>query len=72
MTYDLWDVETRFYYGRYEREDDVLHLVATLIDHYGDHYADDLELVVGEDGGDNLTGLALVERARRLAPAVGD
>jgi hypothetical protein len=72
VTYDLWDVETRFYYGRYTSEDEALHLVATLLDHYGDRYADKLELIVGEDGAENLTGMALVERARRLVRTAGD
>ena len=68
MTYDLWDVELRKYFGQFDSEIEALSVVRSLIDAYGDDYADDMELA-GEDDRPNLTGRALVERTRRLVPA---
>ncbi|HEY7034457.1 MAG TPA: hypothetical protein VH482_24180 [Thermomicrobiales bacterium] len=78
MAYHLWDVGTRFYYGQFDDEAEVMTLVRSLIDHYGRDYAADLELIVGEGGDDNLTGAPLAERAYskeltpRLAHASGN
>ncbi len=63
MVYHLWDVGTRFYYGQFDDEAAVLTLVRSLIDHDGRGYADDLELIVGEGGDDNLSGAPLIDRA---------
>lgn len=38
--------------------------VRALLDQYGDPYANDLELVIGEGGDENLSGAALVARIR--------
>ncbi len=66
--YDLWDVELGKYLGRFEHEAEALAYVRSLLDRYGDAYAADLELGAtdDEDGRGNLTGAALVERARGL------
>jgi hypothetical protein len=69
MTYHLWDVGTRFYYGQFDDEGDVMALVRSLLAHYGDAYADELELIVDEGGDHDLSGPSLVERARSLDQA---
>lgn len=68
MTYDLWDVELGKQLGSYSTEAEALRLARLLIDAYGEEYAADLELAVEDERGPNLTGSALVERARTIAP----
>ena len=68
MTYDLWDVELGKQLGSYTTEAEALRLARMLIDAYGDEYAADLELAVEDGSCPNLTGAALVERARAVAP----
>ncbi len=64
MTYELWDIAARFFFDRFTSEDEALAFVRTLLDQYGDAYAADLELVVGEGGHQNLSGTALAARSR--------
>ena len=66
MTYDLWDIGARFFFDRFLSEEEALAYVARLLEEYGDTYAEDLELVVGEGGQRNLSGRSLVERVRAL------
>ena len=70
MMYDLWDIEARFFFDRYDSYDSeevALGVVRALLDERGDDYADDLELVIGEGGQENLSGTALIRRARSVA-----
>ena len=69
MKYDLWDIEARYFFDRYDSEDEALRVVSALLDERGDGYAGDLELVVGEGGHENLTGAALIQRARSVVGA---
>ena len=66
MKYDLWDVEARFFFDRFGSEEEALAVVRELLEENGEAYADDLELIIGEGGDQNLTGEALVRRARSL------
>jgi len=68
MIHDLWDVEARFYFGRFESEDDALKFVRELIDANAEDYADALELGSPDDpsASRSVSGAVLVERARRL------
>jgi len=68
MRYDLWDISARFFFDRFASEVEALTFVRALLDQYGDAYADDLELVVGDSGADNLSSESLVARARSGAP----
>lgn len=67
--YDLWDVESRKYFGPFPTEEAALKMVEGLLAANGDGYADVLELgaVDDEAGERNLTGAALVERVRARA-----
>jgi hypothetical protein len=70
MHYDLWDVETGNYLGRYATEEEALAVVRALVEQYGDHYADDLNLGMEDDAGnvgEPLSGPALLARAAALA-----
>ena len=67
MKYDLWDVSARFFFDRFDSEDEALTFVRSLIKEYGEPYADDLELVIGEGGDHNLSGASLVARAKSAA-----
>jgi hypothetical protein len=70
--FDLWDVESRKYFGSFATEDAALRRVAGLLASNGDEYAEVLELGASDDefGEHNLTGAALVQRVRaRLALA---
>lgn len=73
--YELWDVESRKYFGSFATEDAALRLIAGLLASNGDEYADVLELGASDDelGECNLTGAALVERihARAVPTAAG-
>ncbi len=68
MFYDLWDIETNNAVGRFDSEAEALDVVRTLLDAFGDAYADELQLG-GEDGFGRsflpLGGAALVALARR-------
>ncbi len=68
MYYDLWDIETNNAVGRFGSETEALDVVRTLLEAFGDAYADELQLG-GEDGfGRSLVpvgGAALVALARR-------
>jgi len=68
MKYDLWDTSARFFFDRFSSEEEALAVVRSLIDQYGEQYADELELAIGEGGDRNLSGPALVERARSRTP----
>ena len=71
MHYDLWDVETGNYLGRYGSEEEALAVVRALVAHYGAAYADDLNLGAEDDAGnygEPLSGAALLDRLE--APAV--
>ena len=67
MTYELWDMAARFLFDRFASKDEALAFVRALLDQYGDPYAADLELVIGEGGDRNLSGAALAARARSAA-----
>src|SRR5262245_36317608 len=67
MKYTLWDTETSNSFGAFEDEKEVLALVRTLVDHYGEQYADDLGLGRVTDEGKilpPLSGIALITRAK--------
>jgi hypothetical protein len=66
MRFELWDAEARFLLGRFASEEDALMFARTVLSVEGEAYAANLELVIGEDGARNLTGAALVERAKAL------
>jgi hypothetical protein len=68
MKYDLWDVPARFFFDRFTSEDEAFAFVRALLDEYGEPYANDLELVIGEGGERNLSGAALIARARSSTP----
>ncbi len=70
MKYRLWDVDINRLHGTFDNEADALAFVRTLIDAYGEGYADDLELGVdGDDDRDRepLSGRRLVVRVREAA-----
>ncbi len=72
MHFDLWDVATGNYYGRFSTEDEALVLVRTLVREYGPAYADDLNLGAEDDEGrfaEPLSGAALLDRIEALAPS---
>jgi hypothetical protein len=51
MNYDLWDVETGSYFGRFGEEHHALAVVQTLVSHYGNQYVNRLSLgAEGDDG----------------------
>lgn len=65
MAFELWDVETNKYLGRFEDERDALVLVRTLVEQYGPEYADRLDLgaTTGKDASlEPLSGAALCAR----------
>jgi hypothetical protein len=69
MHYDLWDTETSNYYGRFEDEHEVLRLVRSLINCYGEQYAADLGLGRVDDQGnilEPLSGEALIARVKEV------
>lgn len=68
MKYELWDISVRFFFDRFAPEDEALAFVRALLDQYGERYANDLELVIGDGGDENLSGAALVARARSRSP----
>jgi hypothetical protein len=73
MHYDLWDVETGNYFGRFEREEDALAVVRTLVSHYGNGYADRLSLGAEDDDGswtEPIEGAALLARTKDASPSV--
>ena len=69
MAWDLFDVETGFYFDRFDTRDDALQFVRSLLNNNGDDYANVLELGSTDDlkGASNLTGDALVVASRSLA-----
>lgn len=51
MQYKLWDIEAGSYIGNYTDERDALAIVKTLVDRYGDEYAESLSMGrVADDG----------------------
>jgi hypothetical protein len=71
MKYTLWDVETSNQFGQFEDEIEVLTLVRTLVNHYGERYAKDLGLGrVSEEGVilESLSGAALIARVEEVLP----
>jgi len=68
MAWDLFDVETGFYFDRFDTRDDALQFVRSLLNNNGDDYANVLELGSTDDlkGASNLTGDALVTASRSL------
>ena len=68
MAYDLWDVELGKQFGSFRTETEALRLVRLMIDAYGEEYAADLDQA-GPGLEPNLTGAALVERARSVEPS---
>lgn len=71
MNYDLWDVAAGIGIARSRSEEEVWALVRTLLDHYGDAYAESLEPGIEDDDGaviEMLSGPVLAERARATVP----
>ena len=71
MTFNLWDTATSNSFGQYEDEREVLELVRTLVDYYGEDYADDLGLGRVTDEGEivePLSGAALIARLNEVFP----
>jgi hypothetical protein len=71
MRYDLWDTEVGKYLGRSTDEEDALATARTLVDHYGEDYAESLSICrVADDGTilDPLTGDALIVWLRAKQP----
>jgi hypothetical protein len=71
MKYNLWDIETSNYFGQFENEHEVLKLVRTLVDYYGEQYASDLGLGRVTDQGEilePLMGDALITRVNEVFP----
>ena len=68
MAWDLFDVETGFYFDRFDTRDDALQFVRSRLNNTGDDYANVLELGSPDDlkGVSNLTGDALVAASRSL------
>ena len=66
MRFELWDAEARFLLGRFASEEDAVKFARTVLSVEGEAYAANLELVIGEDGAQNLTGAGLVDRVRAL------
>jgi hypothetical protein len=73
-TYRLWDTDVNRLFGTFDDEAAALELVRTLLNRYGEAYAEDLALG-GEqrDGsfGPPLTGAALVARTKQLPIGLG-
>ena len=69
MAWDLFDVEAGFCFDRFDTKDDALQIVRSLLDNYGDDYANVLGPGSTDDpqGVSNLTGDALVAPSRSLA-----
>lgn len=68
MHYELWDVSAGRGIARFRHEHEALALIRTLLDRYGDPYADDLELGIEKDEGalvERVTGRTLAVRARQ-------
>ena len=66
MNCELWDIDAHFFLGRFASEEEALRFVRRVLDEEGDAYADNLELAIGDDGSNNLSGGDLVERTRGL------
>jgi hypothetical protein len=69
MTYNLWDTATGNSFGQFEDVRQVLTLVKTLVDHYGEEYAEDLGLGRITDEGtilEPLSGAELVARVNEV------
>jgi hypothetical protein len=66
MNCEVWDIDARFFLGRFASEEEVLRCIGHVLDEEGDVYADNLELVSGDEGTQNLTGVDLVKRSREL------
>lgn len=74
MKHRLWDTDINRLFGTFDTEDDALALVRTLVERYGDAYANDLALGCERLDGSftaPLTGAALVERAWHVAQEHG-
>lgn len=71
MKYRLWDTDINRLFGAFDNEAEALAMVRTLIESYGDAYADDLALGCERLDGSftpPLIGTALIARTRRVAP----
>lgn len=69
MRYYLWDTDVAKLLGTYGAEDEALILVRTLVDRYGDAYAEELSLGVElDDGstGEALGGASLLARSKAV------
>lgn len=70
MRYDLWDVATGGYLGRYGTEEEALAVARVLVREYSPAYADDLNLGAEDEAGrfgEPLSGAALLSRIEVLA-----
>lgn len=70
MHYDLWDVETGNYLGRYGTEAEALSVVEVLVREFGPEYAAALNLGAEDEAGrfgEPLSGAELLERIEALA-----
>lgn len=78
MKYRLWDTDINRLFGTFDNEDEALILVTSLLDSYGDAYAEDLALGCERSDGsftEPLKGAVLIARAaeaaaRRVAASV--
>src|SRR5688572_9334442 len=66
MNYELWDTEAAFMLGRFASEREAQTFVRVVLDTEGDEHAAALELVIGDDGAQNLSGDKLRRWARAL------
>lgn len=67
MRYDLWDLDTANLHGNFSTEEEALALVRTLVDAFGEEFAEDLQLGGCDDAGQPITplrGAALLKRAK--------
>jgi hypothetical protein len=51
MFYELWDVEIGKGLARYQSDTEIAQLIRSLIDHHGDDYVLDLDLLIEDDQG---------------------
>jgi hypothetical protein len=75
MIYELWDVDVGNCVAYEHSEVAMAKLVRTLVTHYGDAYANDLDLTI-EDGADvvlgHFRGAALIRWAEEVMRRIGD
>jgi hypothetical protein len=63
---EVWDVDAHFFLGCFVSDEEALRFIGRVLDEEGEVYADNLELVRGSDGSQNLTGVDLLKRAREF------